>query len=67
MDGQIKKVFPDKGFGFIRALNGKQEYFFHRSAVRGTLFESLNENDKVTFDVSDGQKGPRADNVQLAN
>jgi CspA family cold shock protein len=64
MNGEIKRVFIDKGFGFIRGEDGA-DYFLHRSAVHGVLFESLDEGQKVTFDVSQSPKGPRAENVRL--
>jgi CspA family cold shock protein len=66
MNGEIKRVFIDKGFGFIRGEDGA-DYFLHRSACHGVLFESLDEGQRVTFDVSRGPKGPRAENVRLAS
>ena len=66
MNGTISKVLADKGFGFIKGEDG-QEYFMHRSAVRdGSVFEQLRDNQPVTFDVGQGEKGPRAENVRLA-
>jgi len=66
MNGTISKVLADKGFGFIKGEDG-QEYFMHRSAVRdGSVFEQLRDNQPVTFDVGQGDKGPRAENVRLA-
>mgnify|MGYP001584061443 CR=1 FL=1 len=62
MDGTIKKLVRDRGFGFIRAGNG-QEFFFHSSALSNTSFESLNEGQGVTFEPEDGPKGPRAGRV----
>jgi CspA family cold shock protein len=58
------KTLTNKGFGFIAAPDGK-EYFFHQSAV-GVPFDSLREGQAVTFDVGQGPKGPRAENVNLA-
>jgi CspA family cold shock protein len=54
----------DKGFGFIRDDTG-QQYFFHRSAVRGAVFEMLREGQRVQFTPEDSDKGPRAGNVQV--
>jgi len=64
MVGTVKKVVADKGFGFIKADDGK-EYFFHRSAVQGN-FDSLKGGEKVEFDTGTGPKGPRAENVKIA-
>jgi cold shock protein len=63
MTGTIRTVRTDKGFGFIRDGGGK-EYFFHRSAVQGEGLEALREGDSVEFDVGEGPKGPRAENVR---
>jgi cold shock protein len=59
------KTLTNKGFGFIAASNGT-EYFFHQSACVGTSFDSLHEGQAVTFDVGQGPKGPRAENVKVA-
>lgn len=64
MTGTIKTLRTDKGFGFIQGEDG-QEYFMHRSAVRGAVFEQLREGQTVTFDGSRGDKGLRAENVQI--
>lgn len=64
MTGTIKTLRTDKGFGFIQGQDG-QEYFMHRSAVRGPMFEELREGQTVTFDASRGDKGLRAKNVQI--
>ena len=48
--GTIKRVFKDRGFGFIRTSDG-QEIFFHRSGLRSTRFESVAEGDAVEFEV----------------
>ena len=62
--GTIKRL-TDRGFGFIAAPDGV-EYFFHQSACAGTLFNSLREGDRVTFEVGQGPKGPRAERVSPA-
>jgi len=64
MNGTIKRLALDKGFGFIAAADG-QEYFLHRSAVRGTTFEQLREGQAVAFDGTRGDKGLRAENVRV--
>ena len=63
MTGTIKKV-TDKGFGFISDTQG-QEYFFHQSALQGVSFDELREGQSVEFDVGQGPKGPRAENVRV--
>jgi CspA family cold shock protein len=63
MTGKIRTLRVDKGFGFIKDEGGS-EYFFHRSAVYGEGLEDLREGDSVEFDVGQGPKGPRAENVR---
>jgi cold shock protein len=63
MSGTIKRLVRDKGFGFIGADRGA-EYFFHRSACPGDTFDRLGEGQSVSFDVGEGPKGPRAENVK---
>jgi CspA family cold shock protein len=63
MNGTIKRLVKDKGFGFIAADRGV-EYFFHRSACTGNTFDQLGEGQAVSFDVGEGPKGPRAENVR---
>ena len=63
MTGKIRTLRVDKGFGFIKDDGGK-EYFFHQSAVYGEGLEDLREGDSVEFDVGEGPKGPRAENVR---
>jgi CspA family cold shock protein len=62
--GTIARLLIDKGFGFIRDEGGV-EHFFHRSAVRGAVFELLREGQRVEFSVEDSAKGPRAGDVRL--
>jgi CspA family cold shock protein len=63
MTGKIRTLRVDKGFGFIKDEGGN-EYFFHQSAVYGEGLEDLREGDSVEFDVGQGPKGPRAENVR---
>jgi len=65
MNGTIKRLVSDKGFGFVLAEDGT-EYFFHQSACTSTPFDSLREGQAVTFQRGQGPKGPRAENVQPA-
>jgi cold shock protein len=64
MQGTIKRLVSDKGFGFILASDGN-EYFFHNSACANTQFADLREGQAVTFDRGQGPKGPRAENVKV--
>jgi CspA family cold shock protein len=63
MQGTIKRVIRDRGFGFIRAADG-QEVFFHRSSLQQLNFDSLKEGEAVEFDMERGEKGPRATAVR---
>jgi CspA family cold shock protein len=65
MTGTIDRVMMDKGFGFIKGEDGR-DYFMHRSAiVGGATFELLRDDQPVTFDATQGEKGLRAENVRL--
>ena len=63
-EGTIKRI-TDKGYGFINTGAAK-DLFFHSSSVQGLSFDELREGQQVTFDEAQGQKGPCAENVQLA-
>ena len=64
LKGTVKRVIRERGFGFISAEDGR-EIFFHRSALEGTDFETLEEGNGVELDVERGPKGPRAMNVRV--
>jgi len=65
MQGSIKRVIRDRGFGFIRSSEG-QEVFFHRTGLQDLNFDNLKEGDAVEFELERGDKGPRAVNVRAA-
>jgi CspA family cold shock protein len=60
--GQVKFFNESKGFGFISRENGP-DVFVHFSAIQGSGFKTLAEGQKVSFTVTQGQKGPQAENV----
>ena len=60
--GTIKFFSEAKGFGFIALESGEKDIFLHQSAIQGEG-GALNEGDRVEFDVGEGEKGPRAENV----
>ena len=61
--GTVKWFNPEKGFGFITRENGEKDVFVHHSAIQGGGFKTLNDGERVEFDVVQGQKGPAAENV----
>jgi len=64
MNGVIKKVITDKGFGFISREGEKDVYF--SKGQNEAIFGTLKEGDNVTFELGQGEKGPFATNVALA-
>jgi len=61
-NGTVKWFNETKGFGFIEREDGP-DVFVHFSAIQGDGFKTLADGQKVEFDVTDGQKGPQAENV----
>ena len=62
-NGTVKWFNAEKGFGFIAPEDGSADVFVHFSAITTSGYRSLEENQKVSFDVTQGQKGPQAENV----
>ena len=62
--GTVKWFNADKGFGFIAQENGGDDVFVHFSAIQTNGYKSLDENQKVEFDLAQGPKGPQAENVR---
>lgn len=65
MNGTIKTL-TDRGFGFISRDGEEKDLFFHSKELSGVTFDELKVGDVVTFEVTDGQKGPAATNVSRA-
>jgi len=62
-EGTIRKL-AEKGFGFIATDSG--DVFFHMSSLENARFEELSVGQKVTYEMGEGPKGPRAENVRVA-
>ncbi len=63
--GTIVRIM-DKGYGFIKTDDSDKDLFFHSNEVQNTDFNSLKEGDPVEFEITEGQKGPQAVNVNRA-
>jgi CspA family cold shock protein len=64
-EGVVKWFNDSKGFGFIEQEDGP-DVFVHHTAINSSGFRSLNEGDRVTFEIEQGEKGPSAANVAVA-
>jgi CspA family cold shock protein len=63
-EGQVKWFNEKKGYGFIQQDDGK-DLFVHFSAIQGDGFRTLKEGQRVTFEIEETSKGPKAKNVQI--
>lgn len=63
--GTVKWFNDAKGFGFITPDEGGEDLFAHFSAIKSTGFKTLQENQRVSFEVTSGPKGKQASNIQL--
>ncbi|ARI77418.1 MULTISPECIES: cold-shock protein [Halobacillus] len=63
LQGNVKWFNAEKGFGFIE-VEGQDDVFVHFSAIQGEGFKTLEENETVTFEIVEGNRGPQAANVQ---
>jgi cold shock protein len=62
--GIVKWFNGDKGYGFITPDDGSADVFAHFSAIQSSGYRSLEENQRVEFDITQGQKGPQAENIR---
>lgn len=62
IEGTVKWFNAEKGYGFIQ-FDGGEDVFVHFSAIQGTGYKSLDEGQKVSFEIVEGQRGPQAANV----
>jgi CspA family cold shock protein len=63
--GTVKWFNDGKGFGFIAPETGGKDLFAHFKEIRGDGFKSLSEGQRVTYEVTQGQKGPQASNIRV--
>jgi CspA family cold shock protein len=63
-EGTVKWFSAEKGYGFIQRQDGGADVFVHYTEIQGSGYRSLEENQKVEFEVGQGTKGPQAQNVR---
>ena len=64
--GTVKWFSQDKGYGFIKPDDGGEDVFVHHTGIAGEGFKSLEEGEKVTYEVTEGRRGLQAANVSKA-
>lgn len=67
VEGTVKWFDNKKGYGFINGVNGGKDVFIHYTSIQGSGFKNLNDGDTVSFEITDGQKGPEAKNVTVVS
>ncbi len=65
--GTVKWFNEGKGFGFLAPDAGGKDLFAHFKEIQGTGFKTLLENQRVEYEVTQGQKGPQASNIRVVN
>jgi CspA family cold shock protein len=65
-EGTVKWFSDEKGYGFIRPDDGSEDVFVHHTGIAGDGFKTLEEGEKVTYEVTQGRKGLQAENVTRA-
>ena len=65
--GTVKWFSTEKGYGFITPDDGGEDVFVHHTGIAGEGFKNLEEGAKVTYEVTQGRKGPQAENVSRAS
>ncbi len=66
MTGTIKTLVRDRGFGFITREGEAKDLFFHSKDLNGVMYDDLKEGDTLSFEITEGPKGPAATNVTRA-
>jgi cold shock protein len=65
--GTVKWFSTEKGYGFISPDDGSEDVFVHHTGIAGEGFKNLEEGEKVTYEVTQGRKGPQAENVSTVS
>ena len=65
--GTVKWFSQDKGYGFIKPDDGGEDVFVHHTGIAGEGFKTLDEGDKVSYELTEGRKGLQATNVSRAS
>ena len=65
MEGEVKWFSAEKGYGFIKQDTGEPDVFVHYSAINGSGYKSLDEGDRVSFEIVEGPKGKQASDVTV--
>tara|TARA_Y100000310_G_scaffold301117_1_gene337299 strand:- start:421 stop:627 length:207 start_codon:yes stop_codon:yes gene_type:complete len=66
-EGKVKWFDSKKGYGFVSTMSDNKDYFVHFSDIQGDNYRTLEEGQKITFEIGEGPKGPVAKNVKAAN